>query len=155
MRIFKGLKKFRRQILRVSALVFGVALLALIAWMFYLDQKITTQFEGRRWTLPAQVYAEPIELYVGAPYGADTIERELQRLGYREVEYVNDPGTYRRRGAQIDLMNRRFQFWDGLQEPQRLSIAAPASGIQSMRSVSGEEVPIFRLDPLLIGSIFP
>ena len=155
MRIFKRLKKFRKQILRVTALVFGVALLALLAWVFYLDQKITTQFEGRRWTLPAQVYAEPTELYVGSPFTADAIERELQRLGYRKVQELKDPGTYARQGAQVDLINRRFRFWDALQEPQKLSIVASARGIQSMRNGRGEDVPIFRLDPLLIGSIFP
>src|SRR5690606_26654107 len=155
MRIFERLKQFRKQILRVTALVFGVALLALLAWVFYLDQKITTQFEGRRWTLPAQVYAEPTELYVGSPFTADAIERELQRLGYRKVQELKDPGTYTRNGTQVDLINRRFRFWDALQEPQKLSIVASARGIQSMRNGRGEDVPIFRLDPLLIGSIFP
>lgn len=152
---FKTFKKFRRQILTGAALVFGVALIAFLVWVFYLDQKITTQFEGRRWTLPAQVYAEPMELYVGSTVSAEMLERELQRLGYREVQQLKDPGTYRRRGAQLELINRRFRFWDALQEPQKLTIAAPASGIQSMRDARGEDVPIFRLDPLLIGSIFP
>jgi hypothetical protein len=31
------------------------------------DRSVTLQFQGRRWTLPAQVYAAPLELYVGAP----------------------------------------------------------------------------------------
>ena len=116
---FKTFKKFRRQILTGAALVFGVALIAFLVWVFYLDQKITTQFEGRRWTLPAQVYAEPTELYVGSTVSAEMLERELQRLGYREVQQLKDPGTYRRRGAQLELINRHFQFWDALQEPQR------------------------------------
>ncbi len=155
MRLTKSLKKFRRQILTGAALVFGVALISLLVWVFVLDRAITTQFEGRRWTLPAQVYAEPTELYVGSTLTPDALEQELKRLGYRRVEEVQDPGSYRRRGAQIDLINRRFQFWDALQEPQKLTIVSSTSGIQSMRSGRGEDVPIFRLDPLLIGSIFP
>ena len=151
----KKLKKFKKQILTGAALVFGVLTIALLVWVFYLDQKVTAQFEGRRWTLPAQVYAEPTELYVGSSFDAAALERELQRLGYRDVEQLQDPGSYRRRGAQIELINRRFRFWDARQEPQKLSIVAPASGIQSMRNGRGEDVPIFRLDPLLIGSIFP
>jgi penicillin-binding protein 1B len=42
-----------------------------------------------------------------------------------------------------------------LQEPQKLAISASSRGIQGMRNGRGEDVPIFRLDPLLIGSIFP
>jgi penicillin-binding protein 1B len=67
MRITKKLKKYRKQILSGLALVFGVGLIALLVWIFHLDRIITTQFEGRRWTLPAQVYAEPTELYIGSP----------------------------------------------------------------------------------------
>ncbi len=155
MRITKKLKKYRKQILSGLALVFGVSLIALLVWIFHLDRTITTQFEGRRWTLPAQVYAEPTELYIGSPISADAIERELQRLGYRRVQELKEPGTYQRRGGEIELINRRFRFWDALQEPQKLTLSASARGIQSMRNGRGEDVPIFRLDPLLIGSIFP
>src|SRR4029453_5868511 len=109
----------------------------------------------RRWTLPAQVYAEPLELYAGQSFGADTLEQELKRLGYRRVEQAEQPGSYSRRGTRIDLVNRRFQFWDALQEPQLLTVIAPAHSIQSLRNARNEDVPIFRLAPLLIGSIFP
>lgn len=155
MRISKKLKKYRKQVLSGFALIFGVSLIALLVWIFHLDRTITTQFEGRRWTLPAQVYAEPTELYIGSPFSADAIERELQRLGYRRVQELKEPGTYQRRGGEIELINRRFRFWDALQEPQKLTLSASARGIQSMRNGRGEDVPIFRLDPLLIGSIFP
>ena len=65
------------------------------------------------------------------------------------------PGSYSRRGTRVELVNRRFQFWDALQEPQLLSIVTRGNSIESMRNGRDEEVPIFRLDPLLIGSIFP
>jgi penicillin-binding protein 1B len=148
-------KKFKKQIFTGAALLFGVLLIALLAWVFHLDQKITTQFEGRRWTLPAQVYAEPTELYAGQSFNADALEQELERLGYQRVERAEKPGSYSRRGARIDLVNRRFRFWDALQESQLLSITTTAAAIESIRNGRGEEVPIFRLDPLLIGSIFP
>lgn len=150
-----SLSRFKRQILAGSLLVAGALVIALLVWVIYLDRTITAQFEGRRWTLPAQVYAEPLELYAGQSFGADTLERELERLGYQRVAQAENPGTYSRRGERIDLVNRRFQFWDARQEPQSLSIAARGSTIESMRNGRGEDVPIFRLDPLLIGSIFP
>ncbi len=148
-------RKTTRTILAGSLLVVGVLAIALLVWIIYLDRIITAQFEGRRWTLPAQVFAEPLELYVGQSFGAQTLEQELKRLGYRSVDKAEQPGSYSRRGARVELVNRRFQFWDALQEPQLVSIVTRGNSIESMRNGRGEEVPIFRLDPLLIGSIFP
>ena len=148
-------RKTKRTILAGSLLVVGGLVIALLVWIVYLDRIITAQFEGRRWTLPAQVYAEPLELYAGQSFGADTLEQELKRLGYRRVDRAEEPGSYSRRGSRIDLVNRRFQFWDALQEPQLLTVIARGNAIESMRNGRNEEVPIFRLDPLLIGSIFP
>lgn len=150
-----SLRKFRKQILVGAALVCGVGLIALLGWLLYLDRTITAQFEGRRWTLPAQVYAEPTELYVGQAFSADALEQELRRLGYHNVDAPKHPGSYRRRGARIDFVNRRFQFWDAIQESQTLSITTSGSAIETIRNGRKEDVPIFRLDPLLIGSIFP
>jgi penicillin-binding protein 1B len=148
-------RKTKRQLLAGSLLVVGVLVIALLGWIIYLDRIITAQFEGRRWTLPAQVYAEPLELYAGQSFGADTLEQELKRLGYRRTDKAEQPGSYSRRANRIELVNRRFQYWDALQESELLSVDARANTIASMRNGRGEEVPIFRLDPLLIGSIFP
>jgi penicillin-binding protein 1B len=148
-------RKTKRTILAASLLVLGVLAIALLVWIIYLDRIITAQFEGRRWTLPAQVFAEPLELYAGLSFSAETLEQELKRLGYRSVDKAEQPGSYSRRGARVELVNRRFRFWDALQEPQLLSIVTRGNSIESMRNGRGEEVPIFRLDPLLIGSIFP
>jgi penicillin-binding protein 1B len=147
--------KTKRAILAGGGLVLGGLVIVLLVWIVYLDRIITAQFEGRRWTLPAQVFAEPLELYAGQSFGADTLEQELKRLGYRRVDKAEAPGSYSRRGARVDLVNRRFQFWDALQEPQLLSIVTRGNAIESMRNGRDEDVPIFRLDPLLIGSIFP
>ena len=151
----RAFRKHKKSILAGCALAVGVVAIAFTIWVFTLDRKITSQFEGRRWTLPAQVYAEPTELYAGLPFSADTLEQELQRLGYQRVAQPKIPGSYSRRGARIDLVNRRFRFWDAMQEPQALSITTRGNAIEDMRNGRNEEVPIFRLDPLLIGSIFP
>ncbi len=149
------LRRFRKQILVGGALVAGVSLIALLGWILYLDRIVTQQFEGRRWTLPAQVYAEPTELYVGQSFGADTLEQELRRLGYHRVDAPKEPGSYRRRGGRIDFVSRRFRFADAVQESLALSVTSGGTAIESLRDGRGEDVPIFRLDPLLIGSIFP
>ncbi|HET7758221.1 MAG TPA: hypothetical protein VFK87_13275, partial [Steroidobacteraceae bacterium] len=70
--------------------------------MLYLDRLVTRQFEGRRWTLPAQVYAAPLELYAGLALTEGELEQELERLHYRRVAQLERPGSYRVNGTRID-----------------------------------------------------
>jgi penicillin-binding protein 1B len=148
-------KKLRRRILAVTGIVFGVAAVALGIWAFTLDRRVATQFEGRRWTLPAQVYAQPTELYVGQTFSAQALEQLLQGLGYQRVDKAQKPGNYSRQGNRIDLVSRRFQFPDAVQESTQLTVRTNGNAIEDIRDSRQREVPVFRLDPLLIGSIFP
>src|SRR6478609_907082 len=106
------LKRYRKRILAGAGVVLGATAIAFGVWVFMLDRRVTSQFEGRRWTLPAQVYAQPTELYVGQTFSAEALEQVLQRLGYQRVEKAQQPGNYSRDGTRIDLVSRRFQFWD-------------------------------------------
>jgi penicillin-binding protein 1B len=152
----KLLKRHRRRILASVGILLSVATMAFGIWVFKLDRQVTRQFEGRRWTLPAQVYAQPAELFVGRALSADALEQSLQRLGYQRVENKAElPGSYSRQGTQIDLVSRRFQFWDALQESAPLTVRTSGNAIVQMHDSRQQEVPLFRLDPLLIGSIFP
>lgn len=144
-----------RRLLRIALAAFAALLVAAMLSVAYLDRIVTPQFEGRRWTLPAKVYAQPLELYVGMPLGADAVEAELERLHYRRVEEITRPGTYRRRGGRFELATRKVLFPEEAREAQMLSITAGGAEITGLANARGGAVPVFRLDPLLIGSIFP
>ena len=144
-----------QRILKVGMAGMAALLVALALYVVYLDRIVTPQFEGRRWTLPAKVFAQPLELYAGMPLGPDALEVELERLHYLHVADVTRPGTYRRRGGRIELAARKVQFADESREAQLLTITAGASGIESLTDARGRALPVFRLEPLLIGSIFP
>ncbi|HYM35331.1 MAG TPA: transglycosylase domain-containing protein, partial [Steroidobacteraceae bacterium] len=144
-----------KKILRYSLIAFGVVLLSLGVWVGYLDHVVRKQFEGRRWTLPAQVYAQPLELYTGQSITADGLERELRRLGYRRSEQPRQAGNYRRRDARIDFISRPFQFIDEARPARAMSVIIGKNAIDRMWDGEGQEQPVFRLDPMLIGSIFP
>ena len=117
---------------------------------------VTRQFEGRRWTLPAQVYAAPLELYAGLPLPEPEVARELERLHYRRVMQLDRPGAYRLSGGgRIDVALRPVSFPDEKRDAQLLSVYFGASGIESLKDAAGHDVPVLRLEPLLIGSIFP
>ena len=55
----------------------------------------------------------------------------------------------------ISLYLRAFRFSDGMQEARPLDIGFAGDTIVSLRDASKADVPVIRLDPLLIGSIFP
>lgn len=144
--------------MKIRWLIIAGVLLGAIAAAVYvvrLDHMVTRQFEGRRWTLPAQVYAAPLELYVGLPLSGNDVETELRRLAYRPVDDVVRTGTYRRVGAEIDVGLRATRFADEARAAELLSITTADGAITSLRDGTGQAVPIIRLDPLLIGSIFP
>lgn len=144
-----------RLILRVALALLIVAVVVGGAYFIHLDRVVTRQFEGRRWTLPAQVYAAPLELYASLPLPASALERELQRLQYRRVPSLEKPGEYRRQGGRLDVALRAARFADENRPAQILSIDTNESGVTSLRDAQGKEVPIARLEPLLIGSVFP
>ncbi|HET9329620.1 MAG TPA: transglycosylase domain-containing protein, partial [Steroidobacteraceae bacterium] len=132
-----------------------MCILAACAWVLYLDLQVTRQFEGRRWTLPAQVYAAPLELYAGEPLPLPALEQELQRLHYRRTDKLQSPGSYRWSGEHVDIALRPARFADETRAAQLLTVTGGAGGILSLRDSGGAEVPVLRLEPLLIGSIFP
>src|ERR1700733_3571594 len=148
-------KKFFR-IFWLSALgIVVVAATAVTFYVLYLDGIVTKQFEGRRWTLPAQVYAAPLELYVGLTLNGSDLEHELQRLQYRRVDKLEHPGTYRLQGTRLDIALRPARFADETRPASILTVVSGEKGIESLRDSDGKDVPIARLEPLLIGSIFP
>ena len=145
------LKKYWPHVLAVV----GICLLAVTIWIVTLDRQIRQQFEGRRWTLPAKVYAQPLELYTGQALSIDELQQALERLGYLRSAQVSRTGNFQRRPNRIDLVSRPFRFADENREQQTLSISFADNHIEKMWDSSAHEVPVFRLDPLLIGSIYP
>jgi penicillin-binding protein 1B len=147
--------KTRRRLQRGFAIVALLALLAVIVLVAVLDRRVTREFEGRRWTLPARVYAQPLELYVGQGLSSARFAQELARLGYIPQTPVDRPGTFRRRGDTVEVFVREFRFSDERQAAQKLRLGFDGEMITGLADGKGADVPVYRLDPLLIGSIFP
>ncbi|HEY2591487.1 MAG TPA: transglycosylase domain-containing protein, partial [Steroidobacteraceae bacterium] len=155
--------KLRRLIIPGLVLVAAAAIAAVAATIYVLrlDHMVVHQFEGRRGPLPAQVYAAPVELYDGVALSESELEQELQRLAYRRVVSTSGQagpvrtGTYRKVGERIEVGLRATRFADEARPAEALSITASEGAITSLTDGAGHEVTIVRLDPLLIGSIFP
>ena len=147
------------RILRLSAKIIAVlillASLLLAAYLYYLDGIITKVFEGRRWTIPATVYAQPIELHPGSTLNMDALLVELDRLGYRQKAHTREPGIFKVTANKLDIYLRSFEFSDGPRAAQKISLSFDSNQIASIYNQLDEEVFLIRLEPLVIGSFFP
>jgi len=147
-----GLRRF----LALWPLWFVLSLVALLAYVAFLDYKVRLHFAGAQWALPAHVYARPLELYATVALSASDLEERLRQLGYRAKRHPTRPGEYRRLPKQLDIVSRPFQFWDGLQESRKFRVSfaeRQVSGLQALDKLG--ELSWFRLQPERIASIYP
>lgn len=121
-----------------------------------LSKTVEMRFEGRKWALPARVYARPLELYSGSTVTRAQLLDELQRLGYRRVTTVDSTGSWSESRGWIALESRPFMFWDGAEPARHLRIRIDGKGVKEIRDArTNEELALVRLEPLEIGSIHP
>ncbi len=146
-----------RQVKVLGLLGFAVllALAALTGYLVYLDRKITATFEGRRWSEPAIIYAQPLELHPGAALSAADVIAELHRLGYTSQPSSPAPGSYRDGGGRLDIHLRAFHFPNGSRDAQRITLQFSPRSLAGIQDGLGRPVPLIRLDPVTIGSFFP
>jgi penicillin-binding protein 1B len=129
--------------------------LVFAGYCVYLDFIVRDQFEGKRWSLPAQVYARPLELYTGLAMRQNDLERELNMLHYRYAYPPTAPGSFQRQGNAYDIVTRPFTFWDAQEASRHIHVSFNGNVVASIRNDSGEAVSLVRLDPVLIGGIYP
>ena len=123
--------------------------------LIYLDAQVRDRFDGHRWSLPAKVYARPLELYVGKQLAAGQLQYELQQLGYRAVKQVRQPGQYLLQGGQLQVYSRGFHFSDASETGSLYNIRLQANRVLSMQGAKGQTQHLVRLEPQLIGGIYP
>ena len=150
--LVRGLKFWGLRLTIVSA----VTLLATTA---YLDVKVRKQFEGQKWALPAHVYTRPMELYVGQQLDRQLVEAELLELGYQARQDIQRVGSYKITTETIEIHQREFRFWDGLQSQQQLTITLQDEQIINIDvgsiNTPVRKIEIVRLEPRLFGSVSP
>ena len=142
-----------RGLLRRLAAIVAVAA---VGWVLWEGLVVYLKFEGRYWDQPARVYAAPLELYPGRQLSQAQLIDALKALGYREADggQVTGPSWWPQ-GATVRLRTRAFRFWDGEQPAVTAQIDFSGKSIRRLRTADGAELPVLRLDPLEIGSIFP
>ncbi|TRO25671.1 penicillin-binding protein 1B [Ectopseudomonas mendocina] len=132
-----------------------VGLVILGGFAVYLDAVVQEKFSGKRWTVPAKVYARPLELFVGQKLAKDDFLRELDALGYRRESTVNGPGAVSVAGNNIEFNSRGFQFYEGAEPARKVRVRFSGDYVAGLTQADGSNLAVARLEPMLIGGLYP
>ncbi len=132
-----------------------VALVLLAGVAVYLDALVQEKFSGKRWTIPATVYARPLELFTGQKLARDDFLTELDALGYRREKSVSGPGSMSVAANAVEMHTRGFQFYEGAEESQRIRVRFSGDFVAGLTRANGEALPVARLEPVTIGGLYP
>ena len=153
----KKVKKSRPFFIRRwSIQLFIIGLCVFFSYCLLLDFQLRQKFEGKRWTTPAHVYARELALYPGRRYGVQDLINRLKERGYQPVEKTSGPGQFAVGKAALELFTREFDYPDGVEPAKRFRIEVNKGAISRIiDNASGAERRMLRLEPLLMGKIFP
>ena len=132
-------------------------LLGLSGYIYYLDVTIREAFDGRKFALPARVYGRALEVYPGLQLTREQFIDEFKSVGYHENPQPDEAATYKNTLNGIEFTTRDFVFGDGLQPSQHLRVEF-ADGKVSLLQLRGSiaaDLPLLRIEPPLIGGIYP
>ena len=121
-----------------------------------LRMEVQEKFNGRKWELPAIVYARPLEIYPSLKITADLLEKELQLADYRKETPVTASGGYSRENNDFDIVTRGFHFASGFEKSVSFHLTIKNGTLTGLQGRDkGEELDFVRLDPARIGSFHP
>ena len=144
----------RARYLRILSFASLIAILLLAGFTLHLDLRVRSEFEGRRFALPARIFARPLELHAGLRLPQSALEQELRELGYKYAP-GGEPGSYHRTENGLEIATRAFVFWDGPQPARRVQVVYDGGAVAGLRDVQGTTLSLARLEPQAIGGIYP
>lgn len=139
---------------RWTAGLFAVGALAMAGWLVFEGLLIRASFEGRRWDVPAHVYASPFELTAGMKLDARQLERVLDQLAYHRQASADTAGTYARQKTTYRIFTRGFRFWDSEEPPRKVVVTLNKGRVSRLATDDGQALGLLRLEPLELGSLF-
>lgn len=135
---------------------FTVVAFFFTSYLGYLDYNVRQQFEGKRWAIPARVYASPVDLYVGYAQPIEKLEALLKMLHYKNDATLSAEGSYFKQGSQLRVRTREFGFWDQPQTSVSMQVKFNGATIEKISDLkTNQDIAIVRMDPVQIGSFYP
>ena len=136
-------------------------ILVMSVWTLYLDIQVRKKFEGKKWALPARVYAQPMELYQGLSLTPALFEQELKALGYGLSGDIRQPGQAKKRvssfssSIEYQVHSRGFVFWDKTENSQMFRVTIADGQVASLVDQASADLPLVRMEPQEIGGFYP
>ena len=150
-------KHFKARIIRSLWSIFwkaGVTLsLVICLYVIYLDSKITRQFEGNKWQLPAQVYARAMQFYPGQYLSIEEVVWELNRLNYSQVNQLSSTGQYVVSANKVRIYRRAFEFFNGPEAQRVFELSFGGKKLRSIKDDSQRDLSYARLEPVQIARL--
>lgn len=136
----------------IALIAAAVILIAVAGYVYY--QAIQT-FEIRRVSLPTRVFTDVVPLRAGQAVSSDSVTEKLERLGYREVETLQQAGDFVPGDGTLSVFIRSFDYRGGRREAQAVTVVFGDGVIESVTSAEGgAAVEDAALEPELLTSIF-
>ncbi len=138
--------------------VFKLSLVAIVIvspYIIYLDSVVQDKFSGKRWTIPAKVYARPLELFKGQKLSKEDFLTELNALGYRTADSVTNVGQINVNANQVTVYIRGFQFYEGAEPSKLVNVSFNGNNVNQITDKNNNVVPLIRLEPMMIGGVYP
>ncbi len=133
-----------------------IVIMVAATYVTWLDYRIYNEFEGRKWSVPARVFTRPAEIYQGQLISLSDLISRLNLSGYRQTSVVTAAGQYHVEANRLTVYLRPFKYWDGEVVAQLYEIEFQNGAITHISNTNSDtNVAILRIEPVLIGKIYP
>lgn len=133
----------------------AAALCLLVLWVLWLDYRVREKFDGRKWAIPAEVYASPLVLFDGARITESDLRLHLKHLAYRPVEAVTRQGQWSLHGRSVNVYIRSHRIGQQDYPARRVRFELVDGQVVKLSVEDGEPSAMVSLEPVLIGRIYP
>ena len=133
----------------------GALLLAVVVVAGHFISRVSSRFDGRRWSLPSRIYSDIYVLLPGETGSVEALAAKLSRLYYREDDAAPErPGRFRRFKDAIEVHTRPFRYPGRYFPSVRVRVAFEKGKARTLLDGSGQTVPALILEPERLGSVF-
>ena len=144
----------RRQIFKAISWTVAAIFVLILLLGIWVYRESVGRFQVRKLRLPTRVYADFTRLQPGVALRTDDLLEKLDRLGYREVPRLAEPGEYLRTEGAIDIFTRQFNHPSGDYPAAPIRVSISGSVVESVVGLR-EARPLERaaLEPELLTSV--
>ncbi|HUP60281.1 MAG TPA: PBP1A family penicillin-binding protein [Thermoanaerobaculia bacterium] len=152
-RRFRFRRPARGTVFRTFSWIVGIGAVLFVILAIWVYRSAVGRFEVRRLRLPTRIYADYMPLAAGVELQTDDLLEKLDRLGYRDVERLAQPGEYLRTDGGVDIHTRAFTHPTGEYPATPIRVAISRSRIESVVSLGESPLERAALEPELLTSV--